>query len=45
MRNLRVKQVRGKICEAEDFSAVTDTYPQNPLSKSNKNMHKTMNDL
>lgn len=45
MRGLRIKQVRGVICEAEDFSAVTDTYPQHPLSKSSGNMHRTMNDL
>lgn len=45
MRNLRVKQVRGVIVEAEDFSAVTDTYPQHPLSKGGGSMHKTMTDL
>ena len=27
MKNLRIKQVRGQIVEAEDFSGVTDTYP------------------
>ena len=45
MRNLRVKQVRGVVCQAEDYTAVTDTYPKHPLSKSSGNMHHTMTEL
>jgi len=32
LRGHRIKQVRGKIVHAEDFSSVTDTYPKHPIS-------------
>ena len=35
IRKLRLKQVRGKFIEAEDFSPIRDTYPIHPLSKNN----------
>lgn len=32
MRQQRLQQVRGALCEAEDYLEVTKTYPKHPLS-------------
>lgn len=43
-RSYRVLQKRGKICDADDFSKVTETYPAHPTS-SVKPMHKTLTEM
>jgi hypothetical protein len=35
-RGTRLLQVRGKIIEADNFTAIKDTYPEYPISKVNK---------
>ena len=43
-RSYRVLQKRGKICDADDFGKVTETYPVHPAT-SVKPMHKTLTEM
>ena len=43
-RSYRVLQKRGKICDADDFSKVQDTYPKHPLT-TQEPYHKTLTEL
>lgn len=43
-RSYRVLQKRGKICDADDFSQIKDTYPVHPLT-TQQPFHKTLTEL
>ncbi len=45
LRGLRIRQVRGKVVDAEDYRAVGDTYPVHPLQAESKREAQTISRL